>query len=988
MASQLTPQRWEQIRKIFEEALDLDPGGRSAFLDRCCASDGELRIEVESLLAQHMDEDSVLDRPVWENPAVLTAISGGPWLPRRIGHYRIVRLLGEGGMGSVYEAEQDQPRRLVALKVIRTGQATAELLRRFELESEALARLQHPGIAQVYEAGTSDEGFGPQPYFAMEFIQGQTLREFAAERAPDIRQRLELMARICDAVEHAHQHGIIHRDLKPGNILVDKTGQPKVVDFGVARVTDADARATQHTDLGQLVGTLAYMSPEQVLGNPLLLDTRSDVYALGVILYELLAGRLPYTLSLKLHEAVHTIREGDPAPLSSISRVFRGDVETIVSKALEKDKTRRYGSASALAEDIRRYLREEPILARAPSASYQLQKFARRHKALVVSVAVVFVVLTAGVVASTLEAVRARRAERLAVEQLDRADRESATAKAVSEFLQNDVLAQADPGAQASPDASPDPNLKVRVALDRAAARIAGKFDRQPLVEAAIRQTISDTYRDLGLFPEALHQAEQALAIRRKVLGEEARDTLTSLNQVAGLYDDQGNYQQSEALYVEVHGIAERTLGEGDPLRLTNMNDLGQLYLDEGKYSSAEPLLAKGLEISLRTTGEDDPGTLSSMHNLAYLYRLEGRFAEAETLYERVLKLRERVLGGQHPGTLLSMNNLAMLYSAEGKYDRAQALLSQALEIQRRIYGPEHPDTLSSMDNLGWMYARQGKYARAEALIKAALAIWIRRHGEEYPETLNSMHALALTYFSEGRYAQSGALFGKVLDVERRVLGAAHPHTLDSMTDLGVSYRSQGRYAEAESLLTRALEAQRRVLGPDHPDTLRTMQSLAGCYRMRGKYAMAEPLLAKVLEVRRRVPGPEDPSTTDVMDALGELWLQQLRFRDAEPLLREAFSLQTKKNPGGWNRYYSQSLLGASLAGLKKFSDAEPLLLSGYEGMAARVAPVPMNSRETQQDAGERILRLYELWEKPDRVQEWKQKLQASASLHVSNNPR
>src|SRR5215475_13497510 len=337
-----------------------------------------------------------------------------------IGRYRILRLVGEGGMGVVYEAEQDPLRRTVALKIIKPGIASPELLRRFELESQALGRLQHPGIARIYDAGTADTGFGPQPYFAMEFIHGKNVKDYAEEQRLNTRQLVEMVAKIAEAVHHAHQRGLIHRDLKPANILVDETGQPKILDFGVARAIDSDMQATTHTDMGQLVGTLAYMSPEQVLADPLGLDTRSDVYALGVILYELLAGRLPYTIGKKLDETIHAIREEDPAKLSQISRSYRGDIETIVAKALEKDKTRRYGSAAELAADITRYLKDEPIVARPPSAGYQIQKFARRHKALVAGVVAVFAILLVGIATSAWLAVRARRAEAVAVEARDR----------------------------------------------------------------------------------------------------------------------------------------------------------------------------------------------------------------------------------------------------------------------------------------------------------------------------------------------------------------------------------------------------------------------------------------------------------------------------------------------------------------------------------------------------------------------------------------
>ncbi len=313
-------------------------------------------------------------------------------IPAVIGHYRIIRLLGEGGMGAVYEAEQETPRRTVALKIIKPGFGSAAHLRRFEQEAHALGRLQHPGIAQIYQAGTADTGWGVQPYFAMEFIRGKTLREYVSDRNLTHEAAAAAGGQNLRKPYHAHQRGLIHRDLKPGNIIVDETGQPKILDFGVARVTDSDIEATRQTDMGQLLGTLAYMSPEQVLADPQELDTRSDVYALGVILYELLAGRLPYEINrVQIHEAIQTIRDTDPARLSSIQRIYSGDIETIVAKALEKDKNRRYASAQDLAEDIRRYLANEPILARPPSAAYQLHKFYRRHKAGVIGTAAALV---------------------------------------------------------------------------------------------------------------------------------------------------------------------------------------------------------------------------------------------------------------------------------------------------------------------------------------------------------------------------------------------------------------------------------------------------------------------------------------------------------------------------------------------------------------------------------------------------------------------
>ncbi|HXY08721.1 MAG TPA: serine/threonine-protein kinase, partial [Terriglobales bacterium] len=487
--------------------------------------------------------------------------SGQSAVASHIGRYRIIRILGEGGMGTVYEAEQDQPRRGVALKVIKTSLASPAMLRRFELESQALGRLHHPGIAQIYEAGSAETPYGLQPFFAMELIHGQPLTQYANKRKLDLRQRLLLMIQVCEAVQHAHQRGIIHRDLKPGNILVEEAGQPKILDFGLARATDYDTEATRQTDVGQILGTLAYMSPEQVLADPLALDTRSDVYALGVILYELLSGKLPYQLSRQLPQAIRVIQEIDPNPLSSLSRVYRGDIETIVAKALEKDKSRRYASAADLAGDIRRYLEDQPITAKPASASYQLKKFARRHKALVIGVAAVFVALVLGVIASTSEAVRARKAERNAQQQTE-------IARAVNDFLQKDLLSQASAFGQSKPD----PDMKVRTALDRAAQNISGKFDRQPEVEAAIRDTIGMTYLDLGLYPEGRKQLERALELEKSVLGPANPRTIKTMLYLASTEEEQGKFTEAEATAKQALELSRRALGPEHLLTLESMN--------------------------------------------------------------------------------------------------------------------------------------------------------------------------------------------------------------------------------------------------------------------------------------------------------------------------------------------------------------------------------------------------------------------------------
>ena len=977
--------RSKKIEELFHAAVALDPQARAALLAN---ADSDVRREVESLLEQ----DTATSQAA---PAALEQDGMEP-SPSQIGPYRILARMGAGGMGVVYKAEQEHPRRVVALKVIRPGWSSPEILRRFERESQALGRLQHPGIAQIYEAGSGDAGFGPQPYFAMELIRGQTLREYAEARRLSTRARLELMVKVCDAVHHAHQRGIIHRDLKPGNILIDETGQPKILDFGVARMTDSDAQSTRQTDLGQLVGTLAYMSPEQVLADPLELDTRSDVYALGVILYELLAGRLPYLLSRKLHEAVQAIRETDPPPLSSVSHGYRGDIETIVAKALEKERSRRYNSASDLAADIRRYLQDEPIAARPPSTLYQLKKFARRNRALVAGVGAVFLVLVCGILASTWQAVRANRAgqaalrerdravgaetkarvaERVSAEQRDRAvsaegaataernkavaaeslaveernralaekqraDEEAATTKAVSDFLQGDLLAQASANNQAGPNTKPDPDLKVRTALDRAAARIQGKFDKQPLVEAAIQQTIANAYKDLGLYPDAQPHAERAVELRTKVQGQEHQDTLTA------------------------------------------MSDLAELYVDQGKLPAALALHTKVLESRRRILGPEHPATLMSMEGVAVVYEKQGQWSQAEAIQSQALEISRRVLGEEHADTLQAMVDLAIIHVRERQLPQAEALDAKAVQILTRVRGAEHPETLTAMNNLAQVYYQEGNDADAEALQSHTLEVRRRILGEDHPDTLESMNNLAVIYKAEGKYAENEALHSKAWEIRRRVLGDEHPDTLISMNNLAVAYEAEGRYADAEVLLSKNLEIKRRVLGPEHPSGFNTMYNLARVYGEEHKYAEARALYATLLEIQRRKLGPRHNNSMDTMASFCELEVQAGNYNAAEPLLRETWNGLKETRPDYWRTYYIQSLLGSVLMHQKQYADAEPLLLSGYAGLIQHREAIPLLSRSSVIDVGESIVELYRASGRADKASEWEAKV-ADEKVHM-----
>jgi tetratricopeptide (TPR) repeat protein len=912
----MAPERWERIAELYHAACEQPPGKRSAFVADAAGGDEELRDEVESLLRQDVSQDGVVDRAARHAALVATGLSA------RIDRYRTLRVVGEGGMGIVYEAEQDHPRRTVALKILKTGAASPELLRRFERESEALGRLQHPGIAQIYEAGAAGTDFGPQPYLAMEFIRGLTLFEGAAARGLDTGQRLEIMAKVCDAVEHAHQRGIVHRDLKPNNILLDESGQPKILDFGVARITDGDAQATRQTDLGQLVGTLAYMSPEQVLGDPSGVDARSDIYSLGVVLYELLAGRLPYEAGREVYDAVRTIREEDPAPLSTFSRAFRGDLETIAAKALEKDRARRYGSAGELAADIRRYLNDEPILARPASAMYQLKKFSVRHKGPVGAVLGIFAVLVAGISISTTEAIRAARAERAAIVARDRAtvaernatmerdralvseraandernhalretsraDTEAATAKSISDFLQQDLLALASIEGQSAPNARPDPDLKVRTALDRAAASIATRRDLTPVIEGAIRDTIGNAYAGLGLFPQAVEQLQRAFDLRRQALGTDSQDTMKTAGKLAHWEIILGRASAAEAILTSLIGTEPRR------------------------------------EVS-------DTGKLGLLVEMATLSANQGNYARAEKLTAYVLKVTRRIKGPNDPDTLVAMDDLGVQYQNQGKYTEAVKLGKEALELKKKVLGPDHPTTLMAQNNLGVDYRRLGRFAEAEAEIGAALAARRRLEGDQHLDTIASMISLGNVYMAEGKYDQAGPMLENAWQTGRVAVGPEQATTLAAMNNLADLYMFEGRQSEAESLYRRLLETRRRVFGDTHPNTARVLASL------------------------------------------GELKLGQQAFTEAEPLLREAWKAREKSSPAGWERYYAESLLGAALCGQKRYAEAEPLLTAGYAGLMERRASIPFEQKSNSEHVRQWIVQLYEDWGRPEQATCWR----------------
>jgi len=888
--------------EIFQKATQIaDPAKRAAYLDDICKGDQNLRKDVEELLNAHEQAGVPLGVPAVSEASTLDKSGQIEGPGTRIGRYEVLELIGEGGMGLVYLAEQKKPvKRRVALKIIKPGMDSKQVIARFEAERQALALLDHPNIAHVFDAGATKTG---RPYFVMEYVKGMSIIKYCDEHKLSIEERLELFKDVCEGAHHAHQKGIIHRDIKPSNILVSIHGDrvvPKIIDFGIAKATaQALTDKTFFTYEGELLGTPEYMSPEQVDLATQDIDTRSDIYSLGAVLYELLTGTSPFDSETLREGGIehirHVIRDQEPktpstrltslgqqarkvaqqrrTEVGTLARRLHKELEWIPLKAMRKERTRRYRSASELADDIGNYLQGAALIAGPESTAYRLRKFVRRNRAFVTGVAAVLVVLMGGVIVSTLFAVRAEYAR--------------AEAQAVSDFLRNDLLASVDMFA------AKDPNVTVRSLLDTASKKLEGKFTEQPLVEGWIRQTLGETYRTLGLYEPAESHLERALDIYRARLGAEDPATLACMTALGWVYFCQSHYEDAEsqldkALQVKQHLLgqehpevvllmillgrvynaqgrldkaeqvfrqaletAERVLVEGHPDTLLCMSSLARLYRDQSRYDDAEPLYVKMLDICRRVFGEEHPDTLVSMNNLATLYLDQGRYEEAEPLYLDTLEIRKRVLGEEHPDTLVSMNNLALLYQQQGRYGEGDPLYNETLEIRRRVLGPEHPDSLRSMNNLAGLYKDQGRYDEAEPLYVQTLDIRSRLLGDEHPDTLVSMNNLGGLYLAQGRYEKAEPLCGKGLEISRRVLGDEHHSTLALMNNLGVTYKEQKKYDEAEELLTGAAKGARRVLGEAHPSTVRSVTHLIELYEAWGKPEKAE-------EWRPSLPGKEE----------------------------------------------------------------------------------------------------------------------------------
>jgi non-specific serine/threonine protein kinase/serine/threonine-protein kinase len=932
--------------------------------------------EVAEYLARFPDLAAAV-RAALAAPAEVGAAAGS-----LVGPYRLLHQLGEGGMGVVYVAEQETPvRRQVALKVIKPGMDSAQVVARFEAERQVLALMDHPHIARVFDGGTTAAGL---PYFVMELVPGAPITRYCDDHQLTPRERLELFVPVCQAVQHAHQKGIIHRDLKPSNVLVaeqDGRPSPKVIDFGIAKALGQRlGDYTSLTRLGQVVGTFEYMSPEQAALTGLDVDTRSDVYSLGVLLYELLTGEPPFGRrrfrEAALLEMLRVIREEEPPRPSVRLRKDEGgrmkdeskttrrtgwhrlwpfssfilhpssfqELDWIVMKTLEKDRGRRYETAAALARDVQRYLADEPVEAGPPSTAYRLRKFARKHRKALAVAAAFALLLVAGALVSAWLAVRAALAEHDAEAKRDeavaagrRAADEAAVAEAVTAFLRHDLLAQAGPGPQAEWQRAPDPNLRVRAVLDRAAERVAGRFDGQPLVEAAVRLTIGNAYRDLGLDRLAGPHLERAHALYHRLRGPDDPATWEAAHELGQTYSGQCRFAAAEGLLAAALEKRDRRLGPTHADTLRTADSLGRLYLAWGKYDRAEELFTRTLQA--RRADPQDTHALESVNNLALLHRQRGRHRQAREFLRRALEDCARKHPGDHPDALSLRHNLAIVLGAEGKTDEALRLALPTLEARRRVLGEDHPHTLMSRINLAALRKAQGKFAEAEQLLLEA-----RRRslplGKGHLVTLICANDLALLYQALGRLPEAEQLAAETLKEGTAALGPGHPEILPWILNRAELYRVQGKYDLALALVREGTEAGTRVLGKDHPALLFFRHSLCQVHVAQGKVAAAEPLAVAVYEEGKRRLGAKHPDVLVWMHELASLYFRLGKLDRAEPLARRCLDFFTEvwgeDHP---NLPFVLNNLALIFQARGRLDEAAPLALRAYQTGKRHLGP-------------------------------------------------
>jgi len=837
----MNEQQWQAAWKLYQAAASMSEDEVRALLESSAES-SEIRDAVLRMRRTGEAVETYTDAGSGgSGDGTAGAFASSAAAGTAIDRYLLVEKIGEGGMGEVWLADQQEPvRRRVALKLIKAGMNSREVIRRFESERQALALMDHPAIAKVFDAGSTPQG---TPYFVMEYASGEPITSYCDNRRLPTRDRLELFRQVCEAVQHAHQKAIIHRDLKPSNILVtevDGRAMPKVIDFGIAKaLTQNLTGETMFTRVGALIGTPEYMSPEQALTSGEDIDTRTDVYSLGVVFYELLAGARPIELGkIPLAEFLQRLRETEPPKPSTritthdpgtstevarrrqsepavLARQLHGDLDAIALKAIEKDRSRRYSTPLEFAADIARYLRNEPVSARAPSASYRAGKYIRRHRVGVAAAVFVVLLLVSFGVAQTA--------------QLRRTTRERDRGNRVTDFMTRMFKVS-------NPSEARGKTITAREILDQSSKEIETGLAKEPEVQAQMMHVMASVYDGLGLFSNAESLARRAVEIRRRVLGVDQAETLNSMDLLASVLNEENREKEAEQLCRETLEARRRVLGPENRDTLASMYSLGGILNQEGRYPQAEKVHRELVDKASRALGRNDQLTAQAMHQLAVDLAYQGKLPEAEKVFRDTLEYDTRRYGTDHPEVLRDRSDLAACLQQQEHFGEAEKIYAELIPADRRVLGPDHPRTVLAMGNLALALTLDGKHAEAEKLFRETLEIKRRVLGPEHRSTTVTMANLAQVLEYEGHNSESERVFEETLRIQRRTLGPTHSDTLSTLEGFGELLRSEKRYPEAEKTLREALDSRRRTLGDDHPDVAESAYNLASVQALEGKH--------------------------------------------------------------------------------------------------------------------------------------------------------
>lgn len=950
----MTPERWAAAQELFEAALARPEEARAAYVETA-ATDAAMAALVRGML----DADAVeragepLDAVV-RKAMVDTATAPRP-APDRLGPYKIVRMLGEGGMGAVYLAERDDDEFLqqVAIKVAR-GLLDPERVRQFRTERQILAWLEHPNIARLLDGGTTADGL---PYLVMEHVEGRPFDAYCDAARLDVTARLRLFLDVCDAVSHAHRSLIVHRDIKPSNIMVTGEGVPKLLDFGIARLALGSAAEAADAAAGPpRMMTPFYASPEVVRGGQV--TTAADVYALGVLLHELLTGTRPLRFRTMTSEEVERVvchvsprppslavldTDGKgPAPAAraaerqttpdALAARLSGDLDAIVARALHKEPAHRYASVEAFASDIRATLDHRPVSARPQTWRYVAGRFVGRHRWASAAAAAAAVAVSAAAVLFSVQAARL-------AEERDRTARERDTARQVSRFL-TDLFEVSNPDVTGSSAAVTAQDL-----LKRGAERIDADLAGQPVVQARLLATMGMAYTSQGAYQESLALFQRALELRRATLGPDNLDTVASMDDMGEAYRELGRFDDAESMHREALAAKQR-LGAPPASTAASLNNVGLTLSERGRFADAEPLLRQALDMWRRHEGPTADVVASGLNNLADVVRQQGRVAEAVPLLEEAIAIRRQIGGATHPSLAIVVGHLGRVYSQQGDAAKAEPLLREALNIRQRVYGDDHPDTVNTRGDLTSLLHDQGDLAGAEPLYRAAVSSLASRLGRTSPDYSVQVNNLATVLEDQGRFDEAERLYRESLAIRQRSTTPVPQSVARAQHNLARTLLATGRLPEAEELVRAALATKRAVLPAGHFETALGEILLGKVLSARRRPADAAPLLAGAVETLRADAALDPRFVVYGLLALAEFHRGQGQPDRAEPLARDATVRLAQLPDGHWLRAAAEVELATALAALKRPNEAAGILRPALAVLTRRFGEADARVRE------------------------------------------